>query len=344
MAQEGSIRNITLMEDVNLHTNWDDVICPICLNFPHNCVLLQCTSREKGCRPFVCDTDHLHSNCLDRYKEVNGCLSGSKSWSTVEDWQSQNSGTTSKAACPLCRGEVTGWTVIDKARKHFDVKKRCCEEEKCPFTGNYSELQKHAELEHPYAFPSKVDPARILDWENLQRSSELVDLISMIHSEVPNGIILGDYVVEYEEDNSEDDGDDFHGDEGNWWRSCILYQIFGSFGTCRNRRRSRVSDSRRGSRSDTSISNEGSVSSADTTDDVDGEFTRELSRERAVQRRSVVHHCDNFMCSEILLTLIVNLSMQLPTKHVCPIQTIPCMAFMITENTCSCPGAPKCYL
>lgn len=294
MAREGCGLNITSMEDVHLHTKWDDVICLICLNFPHNCVLLQCTSCEKGCRPFVCDTDHLHSNCLDRYKEANGWLSGSKSWSAVDNQQFQNSGPTSKPACPLCRGEVTGWTVVDRARKHFDVKKRCCEEEKCSFIGTYLELQKHAEVEHPHAFPSKVDPARKLDWENLQRSSELIDLLAMIHSEVPNGIILGDYVIEYEEDNSEDDVDDFHGDEGNWWRSCILYQIFGSFGTCRNRRRSRVSDSRRGSRRvtrDTSISDEGSVSSADNADDVDGELTgtRELSRERAGQRSARRH-------------------------------------------------------
>lgn len=265
-----------------MYTNCDDVICPICLNFPHNCVLLHCSSYEKGCRPFVCGTDHLHSNCLDRYKEASGWLSGSKS---------------SKPACPLCRGEVTGWIVVDKARAHFDSKKRCCEEEECLFTGTYPELQKHAEVEHPHARPSKVDPARKLDWENLQRSSELIDLLTTIHSEVPNGIILGDYVIEYEEDNSEDDDDDhgFRGDEGNWWRSCILYQIFGSFGTFRSRRRSSVGDSRRGSRHlshDTSVSNEVLVSSADyadNADDVDSEFTgiTELLRERAGQRRSV---------------------------------------------------------
>lgn len=284
------------MEGVELYTNLDDVICPICLNFPHNCVLLQCSSYEKGCRPFVCDTDHLHSNCLDRYKDANGWSSSSNSWSSSTNQEILISGLTGKLpACPLCRGEVSAWTVVDKARKHFDLKNRCCEEEKCQFTGNYLELQKHAEVEHPHACPSKVDPARKLDWENLQRSSELIDLLTTIHSEVPNGIILGDYVVEYDEDNSDDDVDDFRANEGKWWRSCILYQIFGSFRTCRNRRRSSVSDSRRGNRGlthDTSISDEGSVSSADNGDGGDGEFTgtRELSRERAGQRRSV--DCD----------------------------------------------------
>jgi len=48
------------------------------LDFPHNCVLLQCSSYHKGCRPFVCDTDHLHSNCLDRFKNASGMQSLSK--------------------------------------------------------------------------------------------------------------------------------------------------------------------------------------------------------------------------------------------------------------------------
>ncbi|KAL8499475.1 hypothetical protein ACS0TY_022434 [Phlomoides rotata] len=283
MAGEGSVSTTILLEESWLGTNWDDSICPICLSFPHNCVLLQCSSYEKGCRPFVCDTDHLHSNCLDRYMEANGIPAGSKSWSSFD----------SKPACPLCRGEVTGWTVVKEARKHLDVKVRCCEEEKCLFTGTYLELQKHAKTEHPDACPSKVDPASRLDWENFQRSSELIDVLTHIHSEVPNGIILGDYVVEYEEENSGDDSEDLHEDEGNWWRSCIFYQIFGSFTTCRNRRRSRGSESRRGSRR--SNSDEGHVLSGEHADnnaeDGDGEFagSRELSRERSGQRSSRRH-------------------------------------------------------
>ncbi|KAE8674080.1 hypothetical protein F3Y22_tig00111769pilonHSYRG00366 [Hibiscus syriacus] len=36
-------------DDVKL---WDDAaICPICLEIPHNAVLLRCSSSNKGCRP-----------------------------------------------------------------------------------------------------------------------------------------------------------------------------------------------------------------------------------------------------------------------------------------------------
>ncbi|KAH7847180.1 hypothetical protein Vadar_022936 [Vaccinium darrowii] len=178
------------MENIQHETSWDDVVCPICLDFPHNGVLLQCSSYEKGCRPFVCDTDHLHSNCLDRFKTAYGMSSGS-------------------------RGEVTGWIIDDKARIHWNEKKRCCDEHRCAFKGNFFELRQHAQLEHPHACPSKVDPARQLDWENFQQSNEF---------------------------------EDFPGDEGHWWTSCILYQVFDNFRTSRNRRRSRASDSRRGSR------------------------------------------------------------------------------------------------
>ncbi|KAL2472310.1 Protein of unknown function (DUF1644) [Abeliophyllum distichum] len=117
------------MEEIQFYTNWDDVICPICLDFPHNGVLLQCSSYEKGCRPFVCDTDHLHSNCLDRFKQASGMLSESQSPSSTENTNFLNLVSDIKPACPLCRGEVTGWVVVDNARTYLDEKKRCCEEE-----------------------------------------------------------------------------------------------------------------------------------------------------------------------------------------------------------------------
>ncbi|KAL3818411.1 hypothetical protein ACJIZ3_004316 [Penstemon smallii] len=293
MEEEGSKTNTTMMEEIQLYTNWNDVICPICLDFPHNSVLLQCSSYEKGCRPFVCDTDHLHSNCLERFKQANGMLSGSKSLNS-KNLQLLGSGSDSKPPCPLCRGEVTGWIVVDKARGHLDEKKRCCEEEKCRFSGTYLELQNHAQVEHPHACPSKIDPARQLDWENFQQSSEIIDVLSTIHSEVPRGVVLGDYVIEYGDDNSGDDFEDFPGDDGNWWTSCILYQVFDNFRASRNRRRSRIADSRRGNRRlsyDNSNSDEGSVSSVEFVDyraeETDDDFAtaRELSRGRAGQRR-----------------------------------------------------------
>ncbi|KAK3213301.1 hypothetical protein Dsin_018007 [Dipteronia sinensis] len=288
------------MEDVVLNINWDDVICPICLDFPHNGVLLQCSSYDKGCRPFVCDTDHLHSNCLDRFKDANGMSTSSTSdVNPTTDTRPVASEDSCKPACPLCRGEVTGWVAVDKVRANLNEKKRSCAEEQCSFTGTYLELQKHAQLEHPHSRPSKIDPARQLDWENFQQSSEIIDVLSTIHSEVPRGVVLGDYVIEYGDDETGDEFEDFPGDEGNWWTSCILYQVFDNFRNARNRRRSRAAETRRGSRRlsyDTSNSDEGSVTSVDFAeyriDETDDEFmsttTSGPSRGSSGHRRSVV--------------------------------------------------------
>ncbi|XP_051137107.1 uncharacterized protein LOC127255563 [Andrographis paniculata] len=295
MMEDNSKQSITEVEEIQLYTNWEDISCPICLNFPHNAVLLQCSSFEKGCRSFVCDTDHLLSNCLDRFKQANQVSSGSQSPSSAENLQFLDPGSDSKPQCPLCRGEVTGWIVVEKARMHLDKKIRCCEEEKCAFTGTFLELQTHALAEHPHSCPSRIDPARQLDWDNFQQSSQIIDVLSTIHSEVPRGVVLGDYVIEYGDDNSGDEFDDFPGDEGNWWTSCILYQVFDNFRTSRNRRRSRVSDSGRGNNRlsfDTSNSDEGSVSSVEyadyRVDEADDEFVnaRSLPRGRAARQSS----------------------------------------------------------
>lgn len=282
--------------DVQLITNWDNVTCPICLDYPHNGVLLRCSSYEKGCRAFVCDTNHLHSNCLERFKTAYGVPLGSKSPSTSGAEESENLGpvipeSSSKPNCPLCRGEVNGWVVIEKARQYLDQKKRCCEEERCAFIGTYLELQKHAQQEHPDSRPSKIDPARQLDWENFQQSSEIVDVLSTIHSEVPRGVVLGDYVIEYGDDDTADEFEDFPGDEGNWWTSCILYQVFDNLRSTRNRRRSRISDARRSRRSsyDTSNSDDGSVTSIEFPD-YRGDETGEVFVSNRGPARSISNH------------------------------------------------------
>ncbi|XP_020228519.1 uncharacterized protein LOC109809591 [Cajanus cajan] len=282
------------MEDILFDTSWEDVICPICLEVPHNSVLLQCSSYHKGCRPFVCDTSKLHSNCLDRFKNTSGMPS-----SSMYDATSHTSNTNSmvnsepvasdcqyKLSCPLCRGDVFGWIIIDKVRVHLDEKRRCCDEEQCAFMGSYSELQKHAQVEHPHACPSKIDPARLLDWENFQQSSEVIDVLSTIHSEIPRGVVLGDYVIEYGDDDSGDEFEDFPGDEGNWWTSCILYHAFHNFRSSRNRRRrTRASGPSRGRLSfDTSNSDEGSVASVEYAeyrlDETDDEFVSTIGSQR----------------------------------------------------------------
>ncbi|KAK8968475.1 hypothetical protein KSP40_PGU001130 [Platanthera guangdongensis] len=273
-AKGSSLKKLSLsssldFDHIQISINWEDVTCPICLDFPHNGVLLQCSSYDNGCRPFICDTDQTHSNCLTRFKSSSGmpqaveCL-------IVSDASSEStrvipSTCESRPACPLCRGEVIGWVIVKEARAYLNSKKRCCQENHCNFTGNFLELQHHVLHKHPHSRPSEIDPARQLDWESFQQSSDIIDVLSTIHAEVPHGVVLGDYVIEYGDDDG-DYYDDFHGRGAKWWTSCILHQVFGKFRCSGNRRRSRGDNLRRDHvRSSSNGSIEGSPSSVDTT-------------------------------------------------------------------------------
>ncbi|KAG2319480.1 hypothetical protein Bca4012_054281 [Brassica carinata] len=274
--------------------NWEDLVCPICLDSPHNGVLLQCSSHDNGCRAFVCNTDHLHSNCLDRFITACGTTTDPP---PSEPPRSKVLEESCKPLCPLCRGEVTGWLVVEEARAILDEKQRCCEEERCRFMGTYTELREHAQSEHPDSRPSKIDPARKLDWENFQQSSEIIDVLSTIHSEVPRGVVLGDYVIEYgdDDDDTGDEFEDVRSNEGNWWTSCIFYKMFDNIRNARNRRRARVSESRRGgsrrSSYDNSNSDDSSVASVEfpeyRVDEIDDEFITTTAS--GVNRSSSVH-------------------------------------------------------
>uniref|UniRef100_M8BQX2 Uncharacterized protein n=1 Tax=Aegilops tauschii TaxID=37682 RepID=M8BQX2_AEGTA len=236
--------------DIQLDKSWtEDVTCPICLDFPHNAVLLRCTSYEKGCRPFVCDTDKSRSNCLERFKSAHGQPVNVKvsavNIAPRDSIHFISSNTNNHPACPLCRGDVIGWAVIGEARQHLNQKKRCCEESCCSYVGNFHELQKHTQQKHPNSRPSEIDPARRVDWENFQQSSDIIDVLSTIHAQVPNSIVLGDYVIEYGDDDAGDDYEVLHRVRGNWWTSCIFCK---SFGSSRGRRRARTRERRSGGR------------------------------------------------------------------------------------------------
>ncbi|KAH7300378.1 hypothetical protein KP509_24G059400 [Ceratopteris richardii] len=128
--------------------------------------------------------------------------------------------------CPLCRGKVSGWQVIDAARKYLNGKSRSCSQETCTFAGTYEELRAHARCEHPLARPSEVDPVRQRDWRRLERQRDMGDVLSSIRSAMPGAAVFGDYVIE-DDVEIESDTIDLLGDEGNWWRVFFLLQIFG---------------------------------------------------------------------------------------------------------------------
>lgn len=78
-----------------LHKEWDDISCPICMDHPHNAVLLICGSHDKGCRSYICDTSYRHSNCLDRFKKLrlnNAENSSQHSSSSIENSDSERLG------------------------------------------------------------------------------------------------------------------------------------------------------------------------------------------------------------------------------------------------------------
>ncbi|EFJ16225.1 hypothetical protein SELMODRAFT_57817, partial [Selaginella moellendorffii] len=182
---------------------WEDATCPICMEIPHNAVLLLCSSHDNGCRPYMCDTSYRHSNCLDQYKKLSGRGGG------------HGMGESLDLMCPLCRGKVVGWKVVEPARRHLNCKSRNCAQESCGFTGSYDELRKHARCVHPFARPSDVDPARQRDWRHLERERDIGDVLSTIQSAMPGARILGDYVIDEDNDDQEDEGDDndFPGDD-----------------------------------------------------------------------------------------------------------------------------------
>lgn len=193
---------------------WEEARCPVCLEHPHNAVLLMCSSHDKGCRPYMCDTSYRHSNCLDQFRksfletpppdepaaEVASSEQPSvinvESEETVSNLQIERSEQGSstvlpmmldieeklKLVCPLCRGKVTGWTIVDSARRFMNAKSRSCASETCDFCGTYADLRKHARQEHPLVRPSEADPERARNWRRLEQQRDFGDLISTLQS------------------------------------------------------------------------------------------------------------------------------------------------------------------
>ncbi|XP_039159649.1 uncharacterized protein LOC120289179 [Eucalyptus grandis] len=159
---------------------WVEARCPICMEHPHNAVILKCSSQ--GCQPYMCNTSHHHSNCLDQFN--NRSPVPSPSIALPSSIVLCGSGVDSKLVCPFCRGKILGWDVREAARQYMDSKPRSCSLETCMFTGTYSELTKHARTEHPHMRPSEVDPSRQHDWMRLERETDLEDLWSTLESDL----------------------------------------------------------------------------------------------------------------------------------------------------------------
>ncbi|KAJ4962783.1 hypothetical protein NE237_022722 [Protea cynaroides] len=203
--------------------DWEDATCSVCMECPHNAVLLLCSSHDKGCRPYMCGTSYRYSNCLDQFKKAYTKVMSPRSaqtWHGLADNHISGSGSgwpdekceVMELACPLCRGQVKGWTVVEPAREYLNEKKRNCTQDDCSFVGTYKELRKHVRAEHPSARPHEVDPALEQKWRRLERERERDDVISTIRSSMPGAMVMGDYVIE---GNHRGSGTDNEGDAAN---------------------------------------------------------------------------------------------------------------------------------
>lgn len=287
--KEALTANSSEIQGSSLKKDWEDATCAVCMDFPHNAVLLLCSSHDKGCRPYMCATSYRHSNCLDQFRKAytksssatdvtntadhsvesstsslepvtvprseNGILDNGRSAlglqrfgfprsviSDSEDASLDGDSTpmigstlnsprekweVPELACPLCRGQVKGWTVVEPARKYLNAKTRSCSHDSCTFVGTYDELRKHARLEHPLARPQEIDPDRERKWRRLERQREHDDVISTIRSTMPGAMVFGDYVIEGSNFGNDSDDLDFPGDESNWLNVFLLFQAFG---------------------------------------------------------------------------------------------------------------------
>ncbi|VFQ86300.1 unnamed protein product [Cuscuta campestris] len=234
-----------------LYKEWDEASCPICMDHPHNAVLLLCSSHDKGCRSYICDTSYRHSNCLDRFKKVpeknfhfppspptlvTGGIAGGSEPNRI-DFSDNNYTSEPKLnlKCPLCRGDVFGWKVIEEARNHLNLKLRNCSRESCSYVGNYKELRLHARRAHPTVRPTEVDPSRQRAWRSLEEQREYDDIISAVRTAMPGAMVLGDYVIENGGDRVSTGSYRERGD--GLMSTFFLVQMFGSMGSMSNMRR-----------------------------------------------------------------------------------------------------------
>ncbi|KAL4587986.1 hypothetical protein LXL04_000863 [Taraxacum kok-saghyz] len=253
-------------EDTTLQKEWDEISCPICMDHPHNAVLIQCTSHQKGCRSFICDTSYRHSNCLDRFKKLlpetitetttttpppvtDMELAGNGPPATGDSENPSSSSSNCNLKCPLCRGGVDGWEVVEEVRQYLNLKSRSCSQETCSFSGNYRELRRHARRAHPAARPSDVDPTRERAWRRLEHQREYGDIVSAIRSAMPGAVVFGDYAIENGDNNNNNnsnsnsnsnrvpgenrergvgEGGGSNSNNGHWWTAFFLFQMIGS--------------------------------------------------------------------------------------------------------------------
>lgn len=229
-----NMKNVKRFSKAVEKKDWKGATCSVCMEVPHNAILLLCSSYNKGCRPYMCATSRRYSNCFEQYKKAYTKATSVQSSQQETDYSNfnSNSGDRSDNAkvpellCPLCRRQVKGWTVVEAARKSLNGKKRSCMQDGCSFAGSYKELRKHVRSKHPCSRPREVDPVREEKWKKFECERERSDVISTILSSTPGAMVLGDYVLEPNDrglySDETDSDDEFGEDDGDFFGSIGL--------------------------------------------------------------------------------------------------------------------------
>lgn len=158
----------------------------------------------------MCGTSSRYSNCLDQYKKAYTKITRTGPTPGF-DWPVDKNLEVAELACPLCRGQVKGWTVVEPVREYLNCRKRACMHDECVFVGAYKELKKHVKAVHAAERPREVDPEREVKWRRFEREREREDVISTVTASMPGSVVFGDYVIErnsYESESESEDEDD----------------------------------------------------------------------------------------------------------------------------------------
>ncbi|PPD72899.1 hypothetical protein GOBAR_DD30200 [Gossypium barbadense] len=156
---------------------WEDARCPVCMEHPHNAILLVCSSHEKGCRPYMCDTSYRHSNCFDQFRK-----SFSDTSATTPQNPQQGAQLVTTNLSPVVN--ATSESTISELREErteegpsnpsiISCENQVLPKLVCPLCRGESTLS---------ARPSEADPERQRNWRRLERQRDLGDLLSTLQS------------------------------------------------------------------------------------------------------------------------------------------------------------------
>ncbi|CAN1170607.1 hypothetical protein LINPERHAP2_LOCUS29092 [Linum perenne] len=99
----------------------EEIKCPICMEPPHNAILMHCSSAHLGCQPYMCNTSSRHSNCLDQFcsssksspssitlrsNDSNSCRKNRDGEAYDDELMFDNVVDNQNLKCPLCRGSM----------------------------------------------------------------------------------------------------------------------------------------------------------------------------------------------------------------------------------------------